>query len=413
MIDSKCNRYALELVHNRKVNITNQQTKTFSYIYQQIINISQNAPVYLIYPTDEIQQFATQIKDLSIQLSDYLKTFYTDNDENPFRQLKLAPLPSEFITVKLLKQPDEQVEYNIHIDSVANGQQNIGTYVSKGVCPFTERTYTFTIQTDEQSYDFEIKVTNSSSNESILKKIASLINRATEQLEATLLYDHSKLALSIKASAHRQNTPATFTIKDSVQDGLVSYYHLNQIAASPGHSEFRVNDEAVESYGVAFVIDETFEITLHAPCEQTIKISFEQDRGIIENSILNLQRIINHLLSLSYTSKKHTLEKEILDILLSHKEALSQVGIYFDDSLMLATNQEQLESSIQNHSLEELFSDDESFAPELLEHTQTIILDPMKYVPNKIVSYKDYSKINYPNPYMTSMYSGFIFTSYC
>lgn len=413
MIASKCNRYSLELVHNRKVNITNQQSNDFSYIYQQIINISRNAPVYLIYPTDEIQQLATQIKDLSIQLGEYLKTFYTDNAENPFRQLKLAPLPSEFITVKMLKQPDKQIEYNIHINKVAAGQQNIGTYVSKGVCPFTERTYAFTIQTDEQSYDFEVKATNHSSNESILKKIASLINHTTEQLEATLLYEHSKLALSIKASANRQNKPATFTIRDAVQNGLVSYYNLNQTTTPPELSDFSVNAETVESYGIAFVIDDIFEITLHKPYERSIKISFEQDNSIIENEILNLQRIINHLLSLSYTSKKHTLEKEILEILLSHKEALSEVGIHLDDTLLLTTNHEQLESAIQNHSLEELFSDNASLAPELIEHTQDIILDPMKYVPNKIVSYKDHSKINYPNPYMTSIYSGFIFTSYC
>lgn len=414
MIDSKYNRYVLELVHNRKVNVTNQDITVFSYVYQQIRNISKNAPVYLIYPTEDIQQFAESIKDLSLQLEDYLKQLLSTEADNPLHQLHLVPPPSQFITVKTLAQPEEPVEYEIHINAVAKGQQNIGSYSSPNLCPFTEQTFAFSIMTDDDDYDFEIPVTNSSTNESVLTRIAELINRTANGLVATLVYNkYSKVALSIEASPHRKDRPARFSLKDDMPNGLIEYYDLNNVVSTPTQSDFSVNNEQVFSYGVAFIIDDLFEFTLRQPCEQNIKLKFELNREIITAEIDKLQNLLNHMLTLSQKNKSRVLEKGLLSILTAHKDALSLVGLELNENNLLDTNPERLEKSIQDRTLEQLFSDESSFSTELLNHTQDIAIDPMKYIPNKIVSYKDLTKNHYPNPYLTSMYSGFLFASYC
>lgn len=414
MIDSKYNRYVLELVHNRKVNITHQDITVFSYVYQQIRNISKNAPVYLIYPTEDIQQFAENIKDLSLQLEDFLKQLLSPEADNPLHQLHLIPPPSQFITVKTLEQPEEPVEYEIHINSVSKGQRNEGSFSSPNLCPFTAQTYAFSIMTDEDDYDFEIPVTNESTNQSVLTRICELINRTASGLVANLVYNkYSKVALSIEALPHRKDKPARFTLKDDMPNGLIEYYNLNTIVSQPSQSNFSVNNEQVSSYGIAFVIDDLFEFTLHEPCEQNIKLKFELNREIITAEIEKLQNLLNHMLRLSQKNNSRVLEKGLLSILSTHKDALAMVGIELNENNLLDTNPLQLEKSIQNRTLEQLFSDENSFSTELMEHTQDIAIDPMKYVPNKIVSYKDMTKIHYPNPYLTSMYSGFLFASYC
>ena len=413
MIDSNCNKYVLELVHNKKVQISNPDANTFSYIYQQIINISRNAPVYLIYQNNEINQLATQLKELSMQLTVFIKKFFEENNDNPFHQLKISMPQTNHMNVHMIQQPTEPIEYDFEIFSVATGQKNFGTFVPKSICPFSTQTFTFNIQTDNQFLDFEVPVSNTSSNEEILQKIADLINRTTQKLNASLVYEGAKVALSIEAMANRKNSPATFNIQDASEGGLIQFYGLTQQTNAPTHSNFSVNGEQVESYGTAFIIDDLFEILLLTPTEQTIKVNYECDSQIIKNEIQELQTLINHLLTISRSCEKQTLAQELSSILFAHKEQLEQVGIQLDSSCLLITDDAQLESSIQDHSLEELFSVDKTFGPQLIEHTQEISLDPMKYVPNKIVSYKDYTKINYPNPYLTSMYSGFIFTSHC
>ncbi len=413
MIDSNCNKYALELVHNKKVKISNPDTNTFSYVYQQIINISRNAPVYLIYPSEEINHFATQIKNLSMQLTDHIKKFFEESEENPFHLLKLSTPPTNHMNVRMLKQPTEALDYEFEITSIAQGQKNLGNYVVAKTCPFTSQTYGFRIYTDNQSFDFEVSVTNSSSNEEILQKIADLINRTTEKLEATLLHEKSKVTLSIVALANKRNSPATFDIEDTSSGGLISYYNLSHQASAPTPSIFYVNGELIKSYGTAFVIDDLFEILLLAPSEEIIRLNFEADYETITSEIQNLQSLINQLLTLSHSCEKQTLSLELSNLLFAYKKELEEVGIQLDPSCFLSTDELQLKSSIQDHSLEEFFSADETFGPDLIEHTQEFTIDPMKYVPSKVVSYKDSTKINYPNPYMTSMYSGFIFTGCC
>lgn len=413
MIDSNCNKYVLDLVHNRKVTITNQDSFVFSSIYQKIIDISRNAPVYLIYPTEEIHQFATQIKDLSIQLSDFLKKFYEDGMENPFHQLRLDAPHSNYMGIRMLAQPQEPLTYDIQINSVAKGQKNQSKFVRKSVCPFTAQTYAFSIYSEGLSLDFEVPVDNTSSNEAILQKIASLINHTTEKIEAVILEQDSRIALSIQANANKKDMPATFTIKDMTGNGLISHYHLDNVENEPSPSYFSVNGERVYSFGTAFIIDDLFEITLIEPSDELFHLSFTIDEEIIKKEIQELQLLINHLLLLAESCQKHTLERELKEILLSHKKDLEDVGIELDDSCFLTTDDKRLENSIQDRSLEEFFSEEETFSPQLIEHTKEVSIDPLKYVPNKIVSYKDNTKINYPNPYLTSMYSGFIFTSCC
>lgn len=413
MIESNCGKYALELIHNRKIINNTDHNMVFSTIYHQIIDISRNSPLYLIYPSTELQNFAIQIKDLSLQLSDMLKSYFESNKENPLKQLRLVSSSSDFIEIKTLAQPTAPRNYSIHIQRVATGQINSSKFVAKKICPFTSQTFSFHIKTSDESFDFEIPVSNNSTNEAILTKIQTLIHNTTRKLDAWLEEKDSMVSLHLQARAHRRNQPAHFTIKDNNSNGIISYYGLDQIATTPQPSDFSINAEPYHSYGVAFEIDELFELSLLKPCADEIQVAFEIDSSSISNEIVKLKDTINHLLAVSHACPKDKLQHELTSFLIEHKAELEDIGINLDNSNMLYTNQEQLESSIKNAALEEFFSEKDSFSQELLEHTHTISINPMEYVPNKIVAYKDHRKANYPNPYLTSMYSGFLFTNCC
>lgn len=412
MIDCRNNRFSLELLHNYKVD-TITENFVFSSIYQKIVNISRNAPLYLIYPSDELQSFATQLKQVSLTLGDMLNHYFSNDSSNPLKKLQLTAPPSQYIEVKTLESPEEPVIYDILVEAVATGQLNQGKSVSKNTCPFTAQTFSFRIETDENSFDFEIPVKNDSSNEIILTRILNIIKQTANHLDASIENEDSKISLLIQAQANRRNKPAHFTIRDITPNGLVSYYGLDRIMAQPQSSVFFVNDKPFRSFGIAFEIDNLFELTLKAPCSEHIQVAFEINNSLIIDEIHQLAEMINQLLILSSSCSNIALKCELTSFLTSYQSELSSIGIVLNESIMLETNTNQLIQSIADSSLENILSKNEPFTQELMKHTQEISLNPMKYVPNKVVSYKDYTTINYPNPYLTSMYSGFLFTNLC
>lgn len=413
MIDCNCGKYTLELMYNCKINTVSNSNETFSNVYTQMIDISRNAPVYLIYPTDKLQNFALQIKDISTQLAAMITSFFLAGSENPLNQYKLISDSSEYVTVKSIKQPSVPVEYALYIHNVAVGQINTSAQVSSRTCPFTAQTYSFTITANNQIYDFEIPVTNRSSNYEVLSKISNSINNSTAGLEAQLVEKDSYLTLHIKALPHRRNEPATFTIKDTSPNGIIAFYNLGTISNLPQPSDFTINDTAYHSYGTAFEIDGLFELCLLKPCSTPIQIGFVMDDTKISSEISQLQDTINSLISLAKSCSKKKLAQELSSFLHSYSSQLESIGIRIDDLDQLYSDHNQLNNSIKDESIRTVFSEDTDFTTELLEQVHEISINPMQYLPNKIVSYKDFRKIHFPNPYVTSIYSGFLFTNYC
>ena len=58
------------------------------------------------------------------------------------------------------------------------------------------------------------------------------------------------------------------------------------------------------------------------------------------------------------------------------------------------------------------FSSIMDFTKSLVRKSNQISLDPMNYVNNTVVAYKNPGK-NFATPYITSAYSGMMFNSYC
>lgn len=413
MIDSNCSKYALELIHNCKIQAHSDYTTVFSAVYQQIVRISKDAPVYLIYPSEQLQTFATRIKVLSLQLSHMLESYLQNSQENPLRQIKLVSDSSKHLLAKPIGYPVEPRSYQVQINSVASGQRNQSKYVSKKTCPFTTQTYLFSVQTNDETYDFELPVHNHATNESILLSIQKLINQTVDTLEASILEDESRIALVLEAKAYRKNVPAQFSLREKSSNGILAFYELNSVTQPPKHSDFSVDGNHFVSYGTSFNIDDLFELTLLTPSPDTIKVSYELDSASIISEAAKFSETVNQLLELSKTCSNSKLYRELLGFFTSHRTELEQAGLQFQDSWIQFSSIPEEETSSKVNSLQELLSQNEAFSKQFLMHTQNVIINPMEYVPNKIVSYKNFTRPNFPNPYETSMFSGFLFANCC
>ena len=74
-----------------------------------------------------------------------------------------------------------------------------------------------------------------------------------------------------------------------------------------------------------------------------------------------------------------------------------------DDSLLYQALEEDTDDTVQT-----IFN----YKSALVNKTNNVVLNPMNYVNRTIVTYPNPAKA-LPNPYVTSMYSGMLFNSYC
>ena len=414
MINVKENKYSLELAHHFKPIAPNEFSYEFSPVIGQITSISKDAPVYLIKPTKEIQHLAISIKESASMLHEEIASLLslTKSTKKTGRLRYVSDHP-DCLSIRMLSEATENRAYSVHIEQAALGQINQSSYVSKNASPFTAGTYAFSITKDDVTKRFEILLESAATNLEIFHKIKHAIEHSEFNLSCSIDERPNDASLIITAAANRQDKPAQFSIQDH-GSRFIHFYKLHTPSKEPQPSRFQVNGDSIVSFGTTFVIDEHFEITLLSTCEKDIHVYTVEDQDFAFTSFHKILDCFNYLLELSRTTAVHKLEQELMHIINENLAELSNAGIVLDDnSYMLSFRNNNTDASDSIGNLEMLYSSADSFAPALLTNADKISINPMEYVPKKVVSYPDLSRPHFPNPYMTSMYSGFLFCGCC
>ena len=91
---------------------------------------------------------------------------------------------------------------------------------------------------------------------------------------------------------------------------------------------------------------------------------------------------------------------------------LDAVGISFNSDGTIAVDKNALTTTAKSDDALEKFTSIKKFTGNVLNKINQISLDPMEYTQKTIVAYKNPGK-SFSNPYVTSNYSGMMFSSYC
>ena len=86
-------------------------------------------------------------------------------------------------------------------------------------------------------------------------------------------------------------------------------------------------------------------------------------------------------------------------------ELMENGNIEIDQGLLTEATKDE---ATYNETLEGI----NNFKTAILRKVNQALLDPMEYVDKVMLNYKNPGK-NFANPYMTSIYSGMMFNSYC
>lgn len=413
---------------NHRYNPTIHKKSELKKIYGDIVKISKESPSYLFRTSEETQAFAIQLKEDSLSLQNALCNLQSNDNSSVFSYKQIRSDNKEALTTIIDTEDHSTLPdpFSIEIHNLAVNQQNVGNLVYRDTAKLQEGIYKFQIDVEEDSYLFQLQLHEKTKNEEAINHIVHAINNSDVPITASTSYNKTKDKIQIKLQSEQTGSAdgnpifRCFDIshpKDSL--GCVEYFNLNHIVQIPKNSSFSINGEEKNTISNEFTLNNALHLTMHAPTKLPIHINYESNVPKIMSEIDDIADIYNHLIHLSYNQgnppKLAPLMLHDLKGIFSKSRAdFMECGITFNDEGYMEINEAAASNAASAGKFQNLFGSHDTLGTRAMHQFKEIAINPMKYIEDKIiVTYPNPRKENFANPYMTSMYSGMLFNSYC
>lgn len=413
-------------------SVTRQDTHKKSelrQIYNSMVKLNKEAPIYLIDTSNATREFAVGIKEQATELRSTIKSL-SSADSDAFLNKKTAYSDKEdIVQAKYIGSSDEDGEvpsYAVKVHSLASPQVNLGAFLPSGKVSLPADTYSFDVGINGLNYEFQFGIRSDETNLDVQKRLERLINNADIGLEASVIGDNtgrSSLRLASVSTGIAEGQDASFYVNDdktSKSAGAVVYFGLGYMAMEPKNASYAVNDVEYTSPSNEFTIGNQFQVTLSGISSEeddAVAIGLKTDLDSFSDNIHSLAGSYNTFIKTASEfsnslSRGTKLVEEMRGLSASYKNELDSLGIKLQDDGTIAIDDSLLRQNASESSSMESFQSIKDFSLSLLRKTGQITLNPMEYVNNVIVAYKNPGK-SFVSPYVTSPYSGMLFSSYC
>ncbi len=398
-------------------------------VYNSMVKLNKEAPVYLLKNTPDTQAYAVGIKENARMLRNNIASL-GGVDEASLLNKKAAYSSDETkVTANFVGEhtaTEDIPSFEIEIENLATGQTNLGDYLPSNSKVFLRsKNYSFDLHINDMNYEFQFSIGESETNLQVQERLCKLINNSGVGLEAQILDDgkgNTALEISSIATGIIEGKDRLFHISDyktSQAAGSVSYFGLNKTKTEASNSRFFIDGNPHSSYSNHFTVEKTYELHLKgttAPNEP-ITIGTKTDVESLVGNISHMVQGYNDFIkSISeYQDAQPGSSKllhEVSGIAGYYANTFSSLGLSVGEDGIIAVNSEDMKTSLESEDMENLFAGMKNFTSSLLRKSGEITLDPMKYVDKKVVAYKNPGK-SFVNPYTSSIYSGMMFNYYC
>ncbi|MSS62836.1 hypothetical protein [Velocimicrobium porci] len=393
-------------------------------IYNHIIKVNKNAPLYRISMSDDSQLFAIGLKEASMELNNVLSSFIQP-DNNPFDAINAHSSNPEIASVSLLNDDTENLpeSFTLEIANLAKSQINSSIEVPiKGYRP-KSGSYRFIAKIDDEQYEFQFKATPDDDNQKILANLSDLINKADIGLSSFIHeVDSSHIELHITSNETGDWGEKLFELRDTDspanQIGLVEYYGLNNIVQNSSNASFSINGEKKEATNNQLILNRCLKLNLSAPTDEPVKIGYIPDSKKILSSVEQFTDTYNHIIQLareypSHQGMSRKLIQEIKHSLTPFKNDLESCGIEWNEKNQLTIDKSLARQAIEEGDMQKLFSKASSLVSSLMKKSAYITINPIDYVDKTLITYPNFQKPGINHPYASSIYGGLLFNYYC
>ncbi len=395
--------------------------------YNKILKINRNTPFYKLDLSEEAQRYAIDLKEHARDFGNIAASLTGAEEGDIVFKKSAHSSNSDVIDVSYIGENSDDVpeSFTVNVQQLATNQVNTGNYLAPGTRHLNSGEYSFDLSIGELTYEFQFSVSATEKTGDVQNKIARLINRSNIGLSAQVLTDHlGSSAISIASEStglppmkseifHITNNPST-TGRDPVD-----IFGLNRVTSHPSNAIFSIDGKPKTSKSNTFTVSSAYELTLKdvTKDDESVKISLKNDS---ENIIENIEELVdgyNKLITVTNQSKNERFEgttrlrREFSSIAHAHGELLAGSGLAIQEDGTLQVQKDFISNTVANGQITDVFKNIGTFKTAIQNKAEDIALNPMDYVNNKIVAYKNpYRPLT--TPYYTSAYVGMMFNGY-
>ena len=417
--------------NNRPSRYDSHKRSDLRRIYNHMVKTNKEAPLYKLTNEDEAARYAIDIKEnakviqnVVASLSDSYGGF-----EDSFRKKVAVSSDESTVDVKYVGDGNEDSfldTFNIEVKRLSSPQVNVGNYLKNDALSFIPGAYSFDLNTNSASYEFQFNVNPGETNLDILKKLANLVNHSTLSINASIRKGNasigdegtSALALTSIQTGLDEGESFLFDIAPGASADSIKAMDLlgiHQITHASENSLFYLNGEEHTSLSNTFTINNTFELTLKSatPEENPAQISFKTSTDAVADNIMSLVNAFNGILgiasssSANATGENNKLLTEISGLSRVRQESLAEIGLMVADNGSITLDKNVLAEAITPERSEETFNTLSRFKSAIGAKADNVAINPMNYVNKKVVAYKNPGR-TWAAPYFSSVYSGML-----
>lgn len=418
--------YYLSQYGNKSNSKYDSHTRTqLKNTYSKVVKINSQTPVYKLDLSTAAQKYAIDLKEHARALENITEDLSDGADGTmTFKKSAVSSNASavnaSYITDFGAASDDES--FDINVKQLACSQLNTGNYLQPRSKHIKPGEYSFDLSINDVIYEFQFKVDNSETTNNIQNKIARLINRSNIGLTANIKEDSlGNTAINIESESTGINgtTPVIFSIKsdDANNQPLIDTLGLDRVTQYPANAIFDVDGDERSSMSNSITINKAYDVKLSKVTEEPVTISLKADADSIVESLNELVAGYNNLISVTNDENNNhfqgteKLQNEIASIARSYKKQLADSGLSLNKDGTISADKEVIINADNKDALSHIYESLNSFKNSIKEKTENIALNPMDYVNNKIIAYKNPLR-SFPDPYNLSAYTGMMFNGY-
>lgn len=418
--------YYLSQYGNKSNSKYDSHTRTqLKNTYSKVVKINSQTPVYKLDLSTAAQKYAIDLKEHARALENITEDLSDGADGTmTFKKSAVSSNASavnaSYITDFGAASNDES--FDINVKQLACSQLNTGNYLQPRSKHIKPGEYSFDLSINDVIYEFQFKVDNSETTNNIQNKIARLINRSNIGLTANIKEDSlGNTAINIESESTGINgtTPVIFSIKsdDPNNQLLIDTLGLDRVTQYPSNAIFDVDGDERSSMSNSITINKAYDVKLSKVTEEPVTISLKADADSIVESLNELVAGYNNLISVTNDENNNhfqgteKLQNEIASIARSYKKQLADSGLSLNKDGTISADKEVIINADNKDALSHIYESLNSFKNSIKEKAENIALNPMDYVNNKIIAYKNPLR-SFPDPYNLSAYTGMMFNGY-
>lgn len=394
-------------------------------IYDSIIKHSRNTGFYKINLSKENQEFTFGIKDAAIILKTKLGEM-SDSEQPSYYQKIVTVSDESALDAELVSEDVSRIPENIDlsVESLASPQVNVGKDLFLPSRGLEKGMYDFRAYIKGKAYDLNFLQKEKSSNQDTIHRMADYLGQALPELTVTVEEgankEYSRLRIASNFTGDYGERAFTFEDADTYREGIVDFFGMNRVEKPGRNTQFIINGVEKQTNSNTFQIENTLQVTLNEVTDRPVTLRVLNDPAQILEQADSVLEAFNDMLHLAETRKEvngsfgaRKLLNEIKGIEQNYQEELKANGLIAAEDGTLSRDEKISDLAAKDGSLKEFFTGKNGFITKILGKAEEISINPMEYLDKTIVTYPNSNRTISNNPYMTSIYSGLFFSSYC